>query len=352
VEVRIDGIASPRLSVFAQVAQHFLVPVGRSGEWILLRQRFRQEGADPGAPFELYLRSTPAGSVAFRRPSVTRIAQPKGRTVRVATARFGSEGGLTLEQQRQRIADTLDLAGAQHPDIVLLPEYSTVIGVPEAGYVSRYHAAEEVPGGAVCSILAAKAAAHSMHVIAGILERRDGYLYNTAVLYDRGGRLLGQYDKTHPTIGEVLEGFSSGASYPVFDLDFGRVAIHICYDEWFPEVSRLFALRGAEILFLPVAGGKPITWRTRALDNGLYFVSASINPPSMIIDSSGDIIAQIHGAGVVAADLNLDRREVNWYRDPTVSFGMPCIVPEMRNVLDDALAREMERLSRESVRFP
>jgi predicted amidohydrolase len=352
VEARVDGIAAPRHSVFAQVAQHFLVPEARSGDWITLRRRFRHEAAERDALFELYLRSTRAGSVAFRCPRVSRISPPKRRVVRVATARFGSPGTSTMEGQRGRIADILDRAGAQRPDIALLPEYSPVIGVPEASYGNHYDAAEEVPGGPVCSLLAAKAAAHSMYVIAGVLERRGGYLYNTAVLFDRGGRFVGQYDKTHPTIGEALEGFSSGSLYPVFDLDFGRIAIHICYDEWFPEVSRLFAHKGAEILFLPVAGGKPITWRTRALDNGLYFVSASIDPPSMIIDSSGSIIAQTNSSGVVAADLDLDRREVNWYRDPTVSFGMPCIMPEMRNVLDDRLTEEMARLSAESVRFP
>jgi predicted amidohydrolase len=176
-----------------------------------------------------------------------------------------------------------------------------------------------------------------MYVCAGNIERRGSHLFNTAVLFDRRGRLVGQYDKTHLTIGELQDGFSCGSEYPVFDLDFGRVGIHICYDEWFPEVARLYAHRGAEVLFLPVAGGKPITWRTRALDNGMHFVSASITPPSMIIESSGVILAQTHDDGVVYADLNLERRAVNWYRDPTLSYGMPCVVPEMRNVADGGL---------------
>ena len=102
-------------------------------------------------------------------------------------------------------------------------------------------------------------------------------------------------------------------------------------------MARYYAHQGAEILFLPVAGGKPITWRTRALDNGMYFVSASITPPSMIIGSSGAILAETHTDGVACADLNLDWRETNVYIDPTLAAGMPCTVAQMRHVLDHTL---------------
>ena len=99
----------------------------------------------------------------------------------------------------------------------------------------------------------------------------------------------------------------------------------------------MYAHLGAEILFLPVWGGKPITWRTRALDNAVYFVSASVNPPSMIIGSSGEILAETHAEGVVYADLNLDLRETNVYRDPTLAHGMPYTVPHLRYCLDESL---------------
>ena len=257
---------------------------------------------------------------------------------RVATIRFGSPATpLTLESQRARIAAKLDAAGAMRADITALPEYGPTVGVAVGAYGSYWEAAETVPHGPTCALLSERARRYRMYVLAGVLERRGKYLFNTAVLFDREGRFAGQYDKTHLTFGELQQGFSCGSSYPLFDLDFGRIAIHICYDEWFPEVARSFAHQGAEILFLPVAGGKPITWRTRALDNGLYFVSASITPPSMIIDSSGAILAETHDDGLAVADLNLDARAVNWYGDATLSYGMPCIAPQMRNRLDDSL---------------
>ncbi|HZP83547.1 MAG TPA: carbon-nitrogen hydrolase family protein [Chthonomonadaceae bacterium] len=338
VRVRIREIANPELSLFVQVAQHFLVPQGAWGEETLLQQEFQHDPPGDGNKFELYLRATATGSVEWLEPTVVAIPKPNHRKARVATIRFGApESPLTVESHRERIATKLDQAGALRPDIVALPEFSPIVGVEERAYKSYWEVGETVPDGPLCALLAAKAKQYSMNVLCGNIERRGKYLFNTAVLFDREGRFVGQYDKTHLTFYELMAGFSCGESYPVFDLDFGRIAAHICYDEWFPEVARYFAHQGAEILFLPVAGGKPITWRTRALDNGIYFVSSSINPPSMIISSSGVILAETHDDGVACADLNLDMRLTNWYGDPTRAYGMPCIVPQMRHCLDNSL---------------
>lgn len=342
VEATVRRIEDPALSLFVQVAQHFLVPVARDGDTISFAQTFPYRSAGDGDRFELYLRAAQQGRVVWRAPSVVRVEKPRHRIARVATVRFGEPGeALTLESHRRRIAEKLDLAGALKPDLVVLPEFCPIVGVSAEAYGSYWEASETVPDGPLCRLLAEKARRYGMHVLSGHIERRGDYLYNTAALFGRDGRFLGQYDKTHLTFFELMAGFSCGESYPLFDLDFGRIAVHICYDEWFPEVARFYAHAGAEILFLPVAGGKPITWRTRALDNGIYFVAASINPPSMIIGSSGAVLAETHDDGVAAADLNLDFRLTNWYGDPTLAYGMPCIVPQMRHRLDDTLLTEL-----------
>ena len=294
---------------------------------------------------ELYLRAAPTGRIAWSRAVVTQIPRPPARIARIATIRFGEPPApLSMAEQRERIAAKLDQAGSMGVDIAALTEFSPVQGVPERAYGSWADAAEPVPDGPVCRVLAEAARRHRMHVIAGVICRRGRHVFNTAVLFDRSGELLGCYDKTHLTFGELRAGISCGTEYPVFDLDVGRVALHICYDEWFPEVARYYAHAGAEILFLPVAGGKPITWRTRALDNRIYFVAAATGPPSMIIDSSGVIIAEIHGDGVACADIDLGDRQTNWYRDPTLTRGMPCIAPQMRMTTDDRLLVDLHRL--------
>ncbi|MCE5323517.1 carbon-nitrogen hydrolase family protein [bacterium] len=338
VRVRMRDIVNPELSIFAQAAQHFLLPSEPWADETLLEQTFQHSNESDGNKFELYLQAADKGEVEWFDPRIEEIERPQQRIARVATVRFGDSAlPLTLADQRERMSEKLDMAGAIKADIVCLPEFCLKVGVPKSTYGSYMDIAEEPPSGNCCKLFAAKAGQYGMYVIAGIVERQGDYLFNTAVIFGRHGELVGKYAKTHLTFGELRDGISCGCDYPVFDLDFGRIAIHICYDQWFPEVARYYAHAGAEILFLPVAGGKPITWRTRALDNGIYFVSSSITPPSMIIDSSGSITAQTHDDGIVWADLDLGYRKVNWYIDPTLTYGMPCAIRQMRNVTDNGL---------------
>jgi hypothetical protein len=73
----------------------------------------------------------------------------------------------------------------------------------------------------------------------------------------------------------MFQGVRPGDDYPVFDCDFGRIGIEICYDSWFPEVARVLALKGAEIVFCPNAGYHPIVGAASCCTNGIYFVSVS-----------------------------------------------------------------------------
>lgn len=346
-----ENIQRPNLSVFAQCAGHFLTPRQMltaeqrkaPAEALSLECTFRHEpNASEHERMELYLRASPTGQISWSRAWVAQIPRPQERIARIATIRFDEPSSpLTMAEQRDRIAMKLDQAGSMGTDIAVLTEFTPVQGVPEHVYGSWTNAAEPIPDGPTCQVLANAARSHNMYVIAGIICQRGQHVFNTAVLFDRSGELLGYYDKTHLTFGELRAGISCGTEYPVFDLDVGRVALHICYDEWFPEVARYYAHRGAEILFLPVAGGKPITWRTRALDNHLYFVAAATGPPSMIIDSSGAVIAEVHGDGVAYAKIDLDNRKTNWYGDSTLTRGMPYIAPQMRMTTDDQLLTDL-----------
>ena len=345
VRAEIQEIENPHLSLLAVVGKHFLAVKESTTGTVLFEQVFQHERSDDGNEVALYFRAAEAGRCAWRDPRVIEISEPTQRIARVATVRFGeSATGITKEKQRIRMVEMLEQAGRVKPDIVLLPEFTPLVGVPVDPITGYDDSAESVPGGPTARALAEAAARHGMYVACGMIERRGPHLFNTAVLFDRGGELVGRYDKTHLTIGELDAGISCGESYPVFDLDFGRIGIHICYDEWFPEVVRYYAHQGVEVVLLPVAGGKPITWRTRALDNGIYFVAAAITPPSMVIDSSGAIVAQTHGEGAAYADVNLDHRRTNHYGDPTLVYGMPCIQKQMRNTLDDRLLEDLGRL--------
>ena len=120
--------------------------------------------------------------------------------------------------------------------------------------------------------IAKAAAAGKIYVVVGCWEvSQDGSFANTALLFDRSGKIAGKYHKVHaavdhfegqppwsrPPQGKDDEWFSThdpewkmqrGEDFPVFDLDFGRIGILTCYDGWFPESARILSLRGAEML--------------------------------------------------------------------------------------------------------
>lgn len=363
VNATVTGIESPDLSLLAVAAGHFLEPEELGCGRLRLRQVFFYNGGEQYKDrFSLFLRASATGKVRWENPVLQKTDPPPRRCARIATVRFPEildKEAQTPDGLRNRISIYLEEAGKISPDLVLLTEFAPVAGVDgdsiaEYGGIAEalggdtesfyWKAAEKVPDGPTCRILSEMARKYGMYVAAGLPEKREGLVFNTAVIFGRDGEFVGQYDKTHLTFGELVQGISCGKDYPVFDLDFGRIAIHICYDEWFPEVTRYYALRGAEIILLPVAGGKPITWRTRAIDNNVYFVTASSLPPSMIIDSSGEILAETHHGGFVYADLELDRRKVNYYGDRTLVYGMPGVAGQMANTLDHRLPEELARI--------
>ncbi len=284
VQAYVSNMKNPEISLLAVAAGHYLEAEDIGEGRFLLKQTFLYQGTEEyQEKFCLFLRSTAKGSVIWKEPILRKIPEPKKRIARIAAVHFpqlNDKDRQTLESLRKRIGDSLEDAGKVHPDLVLLTEMAPICGVHEHNLYEfkkikdfleeentnlYYQTAERVPDGDVCKILSEKAKKFGMYVVAGILKKEGEHIFNTAVIFGRDGELVGQYDKTHLTFGELVDGISCGNQYPVFELDFGKVAIHICYDEWFPEVSRDYANQGAEMLLLPVAGGKPITWTDERL---------------------------------------------------------------------------------------
>ncbi|VAW18019.1 hypothetical protein MNBD_BACTEROID01-2122 [hydrothermal vent metagenome] len=76
-----------------------------------------------------------------------------------------------------------------------------------------------------------------------------------AILIDRKGQIVGKYHKTHLTVREqFIKSISPGNEYPVFRTDFGKVGLMVCYDNHFPEVARILAVKGAELIAYPSMG--------------------------------------------------------------------------------------------------
>lgn len=124
-----------------------------------------------------------------------------------------------------------------------------------------------------------------IHCVLPTYERgpAPSVVYNSAFLIDEKGRNLGAYRKTHPFPTERLScgGWTTpGTEYPVFHTAIGTIGIHICYDGDFPEISRILAVRGAQIICRPSALLRHFEiWdaenRIRAYENHVYHIAVN-----------------------------------------------------------------------------
>jgi predicted amidohydrolase len=112
--------------------------------------------------------------------------------------------------------------------------------------------AEPVPDGPSTARLLEMARRHRLVLCAGLSEKENDVVFNTQVLVGPAG-YLGKQRKLHLSRDEVFY-YKGGREMPVFDVGPCKVGIIICYDNQFPEVARVLALRGAEVLLMPHAG--------------------------------------------------------------------------------------------------
>ena len=157
-----------------------------------------------------------------------------------------------IGQKDANVARSLELieqAAGEGANLVVLPELCNT------GYVfetrdEAFGLAEEIPAGPTTAQWAEAAARHGMHIVAGITERDGRALYNSAAIVGPRG-FVGTYRKNHLWAAENLFFEPGDLGVPVFRTEIGRIAAAICYDIWFPEVFRMAAIQGADILCVP-----------------------------------------------------------------------------------------------------
>ena len=260
------------------------------------------------ARLELRLRWSASGEVEFRDTSLQPAPPPTPRNVKIASIHHRPRGLKSAMENLEQFAKWIDDAGASKADIVCLPEAVTLIG-RGADYLAN---AEPIPGPST-EFLGQVAARNKTYIVAGLLERDGKAAYNTAVLIDRQGKLLGKYRKVCLPTGEYNGGLAPGTEFPVFDTDFGRIGIMICWDVSYPEVARELAARGAEIILMPIWGGNETLCKARAIENQIPLVTSSYDLLSAIYDQAGEPIAQAKDKSscVIYADMNLAETR-NW----------------------------------------
>jgi predicted amidohydrolase len=257
------------------------------------------------AKIDLALRWAPGGSVSWRAPFLSRRPPRKHRIVNVATTFMNCTED--PEKNLWTMKDVAASAGSRGADIICLSEtpYNHTVRIP----LDRI--SQPIPGKLTDS-MAETAKCFGSYVIFSMHEKCEEKIYNTAVLINRNGDIAGKYRKIHIPLAEAEEGVSPGAEWGVFDTDFGRIGIMICWDQVFPEVARTLAILGAEIIFVPTIGDEPLQQAARAKDNGVYVVVSGMYGPvsSRIIDPNGAIVgtAADGESGVFVTKIDLDMR--------------------------------------------
>jgi predicted amidohydrolase len=279
----------------------------QDGELLVGEDTFAAPDNCDAAEVRLLLRYAPEGHAEFLQAALCPGELPPPRRLRVGTMKCRPEQPATAADHARVYGERIDELTAMGADLILLPEFANTAALASARGEDLREQAEPLDGGFV-QMLADKARVSGCYLGAGLLERDGDFVFNTAVLLDRQGKLAGRQRKVHPYWPEEPLGVSPGDSFDVFQTDFGRLGFMICYDSWWPESARLLALRGAEIILFPNAGYEEKILPARAIDNNVFVVAASLGSPAAIIDPAGRALATSAVDGVLMAEIDLSRR--------------------------------------------
>lgn len=202
------------------------------------------------------------------------------------------------EKMIDQLLKRLDELAYYQPDIICLPEtFATTVKSAETIQGSIVNAFSKVAEQQQCYLIC------PLHTI------KEDKIYNSAILIDRKGDVVGGYDKIRPNEFECNEGVTpEPLPPPVFKTDFGIIGIQICFDCNWPNDWRSLKEQAAEIVFWPSAfpGGRMLyglAWL-----NKYYIVGAPYTNPALIYDMSGDLISKSgKWEGYAFAKLNLEK---------------------------------------------
>lgn len=261
------------------------------------------------AVIELHGRWTPDSTIEWSGLSLTEAEDHQPRKVRLATVHHLPKDGKTPAEKCAQFAPFIAEAAEKHVDLVVLPETLTYFGTG----LDFVDVAEPIPGPST-KCFGELAKQHDLYIVAGLVEKDEHLMYNTAALIGPDGKLVGKYRKVCLPRTEIEAGFEPGHEYPVFDTRFGKVGMMICYDGFFPEVARELSNRGAEVIAWPVWGCNPLLAQARACENHVYVVSSTYTEAkanwmvSAIFDHDGELLAQAKEWSTLAiAEVDLNK---------------------------------------------
>lgn len=199
-----------------------------------------------------------------------------GRPVRITSLSF-------YDKPLAEIAALVDAEGARGVDLIALPETWNM----------QYRNQPETLDGPTVRAMAELAVRHRTYIVCPI-DRQDGARrVNSAVLIDRLGRVVCVYDKVYPYWSEfdlspcVQPALSAP---PVYNTDFGRIGMAVCFDVNFPSVWQALADQGAELIIWPSAYSAGTSLQAHALNHHFYIVTSTYTKDCIVYDITGQEI--------------------------------------------------------------
>ena len=245
--------------------------------------------------------------------------------IQMSTVADKMENVRTVKTYFEKIKD-------ENPDFVILPEMFCCPYQTE-----NFPIYAEKEGGPVWQQLSGYAKQYGIYLIGGSMPEKDaeGNVYNTSYIFDREGKQIGKHRKVHLFDIDVKGGqtfkesdtLTAGDSDTVFDTEFGKIGVMLCFDIRFPELSRMMVNDGAKVIFVPAAFNMttgPAHWelsfRTRALDNQIYMVGCAPARDvsagyiswghSIVTDPWGRVTGMLdENEGILLAELDMDYEE-------------------------------------------
>jgi predicted amidohydrolase len=254
---------------------------------------------------------------------VSKAGKPPRKVV-VGTVIFGPYGKYPgLDERLRVLGDLVDAmarqAAGKYPDhgldLAILPETTvTSTSGPASARAIRLD-------GPVQEFFGALARKHSTYIVAPMDLAEDGppgTIYsNAAVLFNRKGEVAGIYRKAHPVAvpgtDELERGIKPGREYPVFDCDFGKLGIQICWDIQFDSGWAILAEKGAEIVAWPTQSPSTAQPASRAAHHRYYVVSSTWREDATVFEPTGLVAAQVEAQGnVLVHQLDLSFAVLGW----------------------------------------
>jgi len=234
-------------------------------------------------------------SLAFFLQPRSLISAPREVNVAavfVPTHTFTSSLAVKLSEVQPLIAE----AGNRNLDVIVLPEDYFEGRSVAAG-------AQNLNDSVVLDSMKVWAKKFNINIVFQVfeLETNPTRLYNTVVLVDRSGEYIGKYRKVNLAPGAEVRLLTPGDSYPVFELDFGKVGVLICWDGWLTDPAKTLVDAGAEILLIPTSENNVLNLKTIAAENGVpvcYSVDHINDIPSGVWDHHGDSVYVNYDVGL------------------------------------------------------